>query len=122
MTAQAIGVPALDGVPVAVDPGPGLVGETVPLLVRAGTAVDAIDLPDPGIHRNGHGLIDELNSAKRFALSSTGSPPTSAQTTTTSLLDADAGAQLDVPGSAPAGVTTSRKASVSAAGLPGGAV
>ena len=60
-------IPALRGMPVAVvsgevSPQSKYAPEMVEFLKHAGAAVDALHLPDLGIHGNGHGLIYEKNS------------------------------------------------------------
>ena len=60
-------IPALHGMPVAVvsgevSPQARYAPEMVEFLKHAGAAVEALHLPDFGIHGNGHGLIYEKNS------------------------------------------------------------
>ncbi len=60
-------IPALKGMPVAVvsgevSPQSKYAPQMVEFLKQAGAAVDALHLPDLGIHGNGHGLIYEKNS------------------------------------------------------------
>ncbi len=60
-------IPALNGKPVAIVSGEiseqsKYAPEMVKFLENAGAAVEAIHLPDQGIHGNGHGLIYERNS------------------------------------------------------------
>ena len=64
---DSLRVPALAGMPVAVvsgevSPQSKYAPEMVRFLKNAGAAVDALHLPDLGIHGNGHGLIYEKNS------------------------------------------------------------
>ena len=60
-------MPALQGIPVAVvsgevSPQSKYAPQMVEFLKYAGAAVEALHLPDLGIHGNGHGLIYEKNS------------------------------------------------------------
>ncbi len=60
-------IPALDGLPIAVvsgelSPQSKYAPQMIEFLKHAGAAVDALHLPDLGIHGNGHGLIYEKNS------------------------------------------------------------
>ena len=64
---EALRLPALRGMPVAVvsgevSPQSKYAPDMVEFLKHAGAAVDALHLPDLGIHGNGHGLIYEKNS------------------------------------------------------------